>query len=36
VARELLGEGLTGMLVTDCSSAYNWYPVRWRQRCWAH
>jgi transposase len=22
--------------VTDRSSAYNWYPVRWRQLCWAH
>src|SRR4029450_1606109 len=30
VARELLGEGLAGMLVTDRYSAYNWYPVRWR------
>ena len=36
VARALLGEGFTGMLVTDRSSAYNGYPVRWRQRCWAH
>src|SRR5215813_12002628 len=24
------------MLVTDRYSAYNWYPVRWRQLCWAH
>jgi transposase len=22
--------------VTDRYSAYNWYPVRWRQLCWAH
>ena len=36
VARELWGEGLSGILVTDRSSAYNWYPVRWRQLCWAH
>jgi transposase len=36
VARELLGEGFAGMLVTDRYSAYNWYPVRWRQLCWAH
>jgi transposase len=36
VARELLGEGFAGTLVTDRSSAYHWYPVRWRQLCWAH
>ena len=36
VARELLGEGFSGILVTDRYSAYNWYPVRWRQVCWAH
>jgi transposase len=36
VARELVGEGFHGMLVTDRYSAYNWYPVRWRQLCWAH
>ena len=36
VARELLGEKFTGILVTDRYSAYNWYPVRWRQVCWAH
>jgi transposase len=36
VARELLGEQGAGILVTDRSSAYNWYPVRWRQGCWAH
>ena len=22
--------------MTDRWSAYNWYPVRWRQLCWAH
>src|SRR5262249_47513239 len=36
VARELLGEDFGGILVTDRYSAYNWYPVRWRQLCWAH
>jgi transposase len=36
VARELLGETVAGIVVTDRSSAYNWYPVRWRQLCWAH
>src|SRR5574341_648872 len=36
VARELLGEGFSGILVTDRCSAYKWYPVRWRQLCWAH
>jgi transposase len=35
-ARELLGEHFSGILVTDRYSAYNWYPVRWRQVCWAH
>ena len=30
VARERLGETCSGILVTDRSSAYNWYPVRWR------
>jgi len=36
VARELLGKPFNGILVTDRFSAYNWYPVRWRQLCWAH
>jgi transposase len=36
VARELLGKTFQGILVTDRFSAYNWYPVRWRQLCWAH
>jgi transposase len=36
VARELLGEQFGGILVTDRYSAYNWYPVRWRQLCWSH
>src|SRR6266702_154239 len=36
VARELLGETFSGILGTDRYSAYNWYPVRWRQVCWSH
>jgi transposase len=36
VARELLGKEFSGILVTDRSRAYNWYPVRWRQLCWSH
>jgi transposase len=36
VARELLGEHFSGILVTDRYSGYNWYPVRWRQLCWSH
>ena len=36
VARELLGEECAGILVTERDSAYHWYPVRWRQLCWAH
>ena len=36
VARALLGESFAGILVTDRYSAYNWYPVRGRQLCWAH
>jgi transposase len=36
VARELLGKGCCGILVTDRYSAYNWNPVRWRQLCWSH
>ena len=35
MAHELLGEPFTGILVTDRYSAYHWYPVRWRQGCWA-
>jgi transposase len=36
VARELLGDAFDGIVVSDRFSAYNWYPVRWRQLCWAH
>jgi len=35
VARALLGEAFSGILVTDRYSAYNGYPVRGRQVCWA-
>ena len=36
VAQELLGERFWGWLVTDCWSAYTWYPTWRRQVCWAH
>jgi len=36
VAHELLGKRFSGILVTDRYSAYNWYPLRWRQLCWSH
>jgi hypothetical protein len=36
VARELWGQTFAGILVTDRSRAYHGYPVRGRQRCWAH
>ena len=41
VARELLGgrpptTALTGVVVTDRYSAYNWLPLAYRQLCWAH
>jgi transposase len=36
VARDLLGTAFDGILISDRFSAYNWYPVRWRQLCWAH
>src|SRR5262245_168817 len=35
VARKRFGKRCSGILVTDRYSAYNWYPVRWRQLCWA-
>jgi len=34
-AKELLGEAF-GVLVTDRWSAYTWWPLKWRQICWAH
>ena len=35
IAKELLGEAF-GVLVTDRWCAYTWWPLRWRQLCWAH
>ena len=36
VAREILGETFTGILVSDRWSAYNWHLTLLRQLCWAH
>jgi len=36
LARELLGEKFSGILVTDRYSGYHWYPVGRRQLCWSH
>lgn len=36
VARELLGEGFSGRLVTDRWSAYTWVDALRRQLCWSH
>lgn len=35
VARELLGK-VFGVLVSDRWSGYSWWPLAWRQVCWAH
>jgi transposase len=35
VARELLG-AVFGVLVSDRWTGYNWWPLAWRQVCWAH
>ena len=35
IAREILGE-VFGVLVSDRWSGYNWWPLAWRQVCWAH
>jgi transposase len=35
-AIELLGQGFTGVAVSDRYSAYNHLPVEQRQLCWAH
>lgn len=35
IAKELLGQTL-GVLVTDRWCGYTWWPLRWRQLCWAH
>jgi uncharacterized coiled-coil protein SlyX/IS1 family transposase len=36
VAKELLGESFTGILVSDRYSAYTWVQTDRRQLCWAH
>lgn len=36
VAKELLGEGLEGTLITDRWSGYEWVDLQQRQLCWAH
>jgi len=36
VAREILGETFTGIVVSDRWSAYNWLLPLLRQLCWAH
>jgi transposase len=35
IAREILGE-VFGVLISDRWSGYNWWPLAWRQVCWAH
>jgi transposase len=35
-AKELLGEGFRGILVSDRYSAYGWISSKMRQLCWAH
>jgi transposase len=35
IAKEMLGQTL-GVLVTDRWCGYTWWPLRWRQLCWAH
>ena len=36
VAKELLGKGFAGILVSDRWTAYTWVDVARRQLCWAH
>jgi len=36
VARELLGETVTGTLISDRYSGYSWVDLKQRQVCWAH
>lgn len=36
VARELIGEDFSGVVVTDRYSAYHWIDETLRQFCWAH
>jgi transposase len=35
-AKDLIGEGFTGIVHSDRYRAYNWLPVHQRQVCWAH
>jgi transposase len=35
-ARQLLGHGVTGIVVSDRFSAYSWRALAQRQLCWAH
>ncbi len=35
-AKELLGEGFRGILITDRWAAYNWVDTVRRQLCWSH
>lgn len=35
VAKDMLGQAF-GVLVTDRWCGYTWWPLRWRQLCWAH
>jgi len=36
VAKRLIGETYTGIVVSDRYSSYGWIPVAQRQVCWAH
>lgn len=36
VAREILGEGFKGLILTDRWSSYAWVDAKRRQLCWAH
>ena len=36
VAKQILGEAFTGIVVTDRYGAYSWLPLHRRQMCWAH
>jgi len=35
-AKDLIGEGFTGIVHSDRYGTYNWLPVHQRQVCWAH
>lgn len=36
VAKELLGEGFAGILISDRYSAYSWVALGQRRACWSH